>query len=328
MKIISNLRKIALFAFIATVSFTSCNSDDEVAVLPVDNSIVGIAQRTADLSILVQALGKTGLVTTLGGNDPYTVFAPNNDAFNAFLLANNYPNLDAVPVPALKEILLNHVIVGKKTSTDLTTGYLKTLAKGSASATNTLSMFVNTANGVRLNGVSTVTTPNIAASNGVIHIVDAVIGLPTIVTHVKANFTTLFAVVTSTTGTFGDQSVVANALTTNTSPLTLFAPTNAALATATGTGGFANGATAAQVTKVLLYHATGALGGNILSSSLSNNLGSIPMATNPVQNTTVSITGGAKIIDQASNNCNITILDIQCTNGIIHGIDRVLQPAL
>ena len=325
MKIISNLRKIALFAFIATTSFTSCDSDDDVTVLPVDNSIVGIAQRTPDLSILVQALGKTGLVTTLGGNDPYTVFAPNNAAFSAFLLANNFANLDAVPTATLKEVLLNHVIAGKKTSTDLTTGYLKTLAKGSASTTNTLSMFVNTAAGVKLNGISTVTTPNVAASNGVIHLVDTVIGLPTIVTHVKANFTTLFAVVTSTTGAFGDQSAVATALTTNTAPLTLFAPTNAALATATGTGGFANGATAAQVTKVLQYHVTAA--GNVQSTSLTEGQ-IVPMITSPVQNVTIMLAGGAKIKDQANNMSNITTVDIQCSNGIIHGIDRVLQPAL
>lgn len=222
MKIISNLRKIALFAFITAAGFTSCDSDDGIILLPTDNSIVGIAQRTPELSILVQALGKTGLVTTLGGNDVYTVFAPTNTAFNTFLTANNFANLDAVPIPTLKEILLNHVIAGKKTSTDLTTGYLKTLAKGSASGTNTLSMFVNTASGVRLNGVSSVATPNVAASNGVIHIVDAVIGLPTIVTHAAANpsFSTLAGIVTSAA-----QSGVLTTL-QSAGPFTVFAPTN------------------------------------------------------------------------------------------------------
>ncbi len=54
-------------------------------------------------------------------------------------------------------------------------------------------MFVNTTSGVRLNGVSSVVTADIVATNGVIHIVDAVIGLPTVVTHAAANpnFTTL-----------------------------------------------------------------------------------------------------------------------------------------
>jgi uncharacterized surface protein with fasciclin (FAS1) repeats len=56
-----------------------------------------------------------------------------------------------------------------------------------AASNTSMSLFVNTANGVRLNGVSTVSTPNIMASNGVVHIVDAVIGLPTVVTFAVAD---------------------------------------------------------------------------------------------------------------------------------------------
>jgi uncharacterized surface protein with fasciclin (FAS1) repeats len=68
---------------------------------------------------------------------------------------------------ALTQILLNHVVAFCKIY-DLTTTYIKTLAKGTASTTNNLSMFVNTAGGkVMLNGVATVTTADIIASNGV-----------------------------------------------------------------------------------------------------------------------------------------------------------------
>lgn len=340
----TNKNKIAVLFACLTLFFSSCSDDDDVVVQP-DNTITGIASRTADLSILVQALTRADLATTLQGAGPFTVFAPRNAAFNSFLTANGFvtngaPDINTVPIPALREVLLNHVISGEFESTDLVNNtYIKTLGKGSASATNTLSMYVNTTSGVRLNGVSSVitTTPgatfDILASNGVVHVVDAVIGLPTIVTHVQANpaFDTLEVVVTSTSGAFGNQGAVLNALSTNTTPLTLFAPNNAAFTAATTGSGFAVGANATQVSTVLLYHATGALGGNILSSALSNSLGNIPMATSPIQNTTVNITGGAKIIDQAGNNCNILVpsaVDIQCANGVIHGIDRVLQPVL
>jgi hypothetical protein len=115
-----------------------------------------------------------------------------------FLSTAGYASINDVPKAALTQILLNHVVSGSVKSTDLTTTYIKTLAKGTAT-TNNLSMFVNTAGGkVMLNGVATVTTADIIASNGVVHVVDKVIGLPTIVTHALANpnFTSLVGALT------------------------------------------------------------------------------------------------------------------------------------
>ena len=325
----NKLKIMALIALFA-VTFSSCSDDDSTPVQP-DNTITGLASRTSDLSILVQALTRANLATTLQGNGPFTVFAPTNAAFTSFLSANGFANLEAVPVPVLREILLNHVVSGSVQSTALVNNtYIKTLGKGSASATNTLSMYVNTTSGVRLNGVSTVTTANVLASNGVIHIVNGVIGLPTIVTHAAANpnFSTLATIVTSTATNgngFGDQTAVATALTTNATPLTVFAPTNAAFAAATAPGGFAATATPAQVSTVLQYHVTGA--GNVLAASLTNGQ-VIPTVTSPVQNLTVNLTGGAKLIDTTPTASNIIVTDVQCANGVIHAVDKVLQPTL
>lgn len=325
----NKLKIMALIALFA-VTFSSCSDDDSTPVQP-DNTITGLASRTSDLSILVQALTRANLATTLQGNGPFTVFAPTNAAFTSFLSANGFANLEAVPVPVLREILLNHVVSGSVQSTALVNNtYIKTLGKGSASATNTLSMYVNTTSGVRLNGVSTVTTANVLASNGVIHIVNGVIGLPTIVTHAAANpnFSTLATIVTSTATNgngFGDQTAVATALTTNATPLTVFAPTNAAFAAATAPGGFAATATPAQVTTVLQYHVTGA--GNVLAASLTNNQ-IIPTITTPVQNLTVNLTGGPKLNDTSATPSNIIVTDVQCANGVIHAVDKVLQPNL
>jgi uncharacterized surface protein with fasciclin (FAS1) repeats len=83
-------------------------------------------------------------------------------------------------------------------------------------------MFVNTAGGkVMLNGVATVTTADIIASNGVVHVVDKVIGLPTIVTHALSNFTLVGAL----TGA-GQPDFVT--ILSGTGPFTVFVPTNAA----------------------------------------------------------------------------------------------------
>ncbi len=330
MEIISNLKKIILFAFIA-INIVACVDTDTVDQLPIDNSIVGIAQRSPNLTTLTKALNTTGLISTLSGAGPFTVFAPTDEAFTNFLKANNFTKLEDVPTPLLKEILLNHVLSGAKKSNDLKTEYVKTLGKGSASTTNTLSMFVevNAKSEVKLNGVSKVTTPDIIPTNGVIHIVDAVIGLPLIVTHAAANpdFSTLVSVVTSKSGgTFGDQSAVATALTTNTIPLTVFAPTNKAFEVAVGTGGFANGAAPEVFTKVLQYHVTSA--GNVLSNTLTEGQ-PVPMIIMPSQDIVITLVGGASIKDKSTNPASkIITVDVQCNNGIIHAIDRVLQPTL
>lgn len=324
--------KVAIILF-ATVFLASCSSNEEGIVNPNKSTIVGIATTgQPNLTTFVTALNRfPDLVNTLNAPGNFTVFAPSNMAFSTFLASTPFATVSDVPLPILREILLNHVLTGSFTSvatvgaTTLSTGYLKTLGKGTASTTNTLSMFVNVGTNVRLNGVATVTTADVLASNGIVHFVDAVIGLPTIATHAaaNANFSTLFAVVTSTGGAYGNQSAVATAITTNTSPITVFAPVNAAFTAALAPGAWANGATAAQITKVLQYHVTGA--GNVLASMLTQNQ-VIPMITSPVQNTTIDLVGGAKIKDTQNISANIVVTDVQCANGVIHAIDKVLRP--
>ena len=318
MRIISNLKKLFLLCFITT-AIISCNNDDTVSPQPIDNSIAGIASRDPQFTVLVSALTRAGLVNTLKGTGPFTVFAPTNTAFNAFLANSTppYANVEAVPVAVLKELLLNHVLSGAVQSTELTTGYIKTLAKGSASATNTLSMFVNTASGVKLNGVSNVTTANKVATNGVMHTVDAIIGLPNLVTHATANpnFSSLTGIVNS-----APQAAVKTAL-LGTGPLTVFAPTNAAFTALNielapgGTAGVSN----ANITKVLQYHV---VSGNLLAANLT--AGSISTVLG--QNFTLALTPAAQITDIRSRVSGVTPADVQCTNGVIHVLNKVLLP--
>ena len=331
MKILSKL-KIA-FAIIALTSFTlSCDNDDE---MPVDNTITGIASRTADLSILVQALTRAGLADDLQNSSAQlTAFAPTNDAFNAFFQSiSPTTNVNNVDLPTLTKVLLNHVIGSEIKSVNVpAAGYVSTLSPfGTGTNPPTISMFVQKVGlDVFINGGTATTgvkviTADVDASNGVVHIVNKVIAIPTIVDHVVANpnFDTLQTLVTSPA-----QSAVLAALQglTAVAPATLFAPSNAALATATGTGGFANGATAAQVTKVLQYHVTTA--GNVRSNQLMPNQ-IVPMFTTPIQNTTVILgTGTVDIRDTVNSLSRVFQADIQASNGVIHGVNKVLQPAL
>lgn len=315
-----NLSKFKIIiALIALTSFTiSCDNDDEPVA---DNTITGIAQTNANLSILVQALVKADLASTLQGVGPFTVFAPTDAAFVAFLKTTPYATLNDVPKDVLTQILLNHVVSGKVKSTDLTTGYVKTLAKSATSGTNTMSMYVDLRSGVKLNGVATVTTADIMASNGVIHVVDKVIGLPTIVTHATANpnFTSLVGALTSA----GQPDFVS--ILSGTGPYTVMAPTNdafTALNTELAPGGIA-GVSPANLTKVLTYHVAN---GNVLAASLTE--GQMITTLQTPQKYTIQLSGGAKIKDANNRISTITATDVQCSNGVIHVINKVLLPIL
>ena len=318
------IKLIALLALIAFVSISCNNDDDDSSQQP--QTIVSIAKANPNLSSLVAALEKADLATTLNSSGSYTVFAPTNTAFSAFLTANGYANLNAVPVPALKEILLNHVLSTKVKSTEITTGYVKTLSKGSASTSNTLSMYLEKGSGVdinggKTNGGATVTTADVEASNGIIHIVDGVVGLPTVVNHAIANknFTTLVAALT-----YNPSSGFAGILSgTVSSPFTVFAPTNVAFTsflTETGFSGLAAIPTNVLET-TLKYHVVA--GANVQSTALTN--GQV-VSTFASQNITIGLTGGAKITDASGRISNIVVTDVQCSNGIIHVIDKVLLP--
>lgn len=319
MKNVSKIRNLVLIVLFAIFS-VSCDDDNTEVT---DNTITGKAVATANLSILVQALTKAELATTLQGAGPFTVFAPTNEAFTAFLATTPYATINDVPKEALTQILLNHVVSGSVKSTDLSTGYIKTLAKGTASTTNNLSMYVDLSAGVKLNGVATVTAADIMASNGVIHIVDKVIDLPTIVTHAaaNANFSTLVSVL--------NRSGQPNFITalSATGPFTVFAPTNnafTALNTELAPGGIAS-VSAANLTKVLQYHVVSPA--NVLAASLTEGQVVTPILT-PAQTFNIQLTGGAKIKDANNRISNIIITDVQCSNGVIHAIDKVLLPVL
>ena len=308
MKNYAKLIKLTLLVVSSTLMF-SCSDDDSSQQ---NNSITDIASGNPNFSILVDALTRANLAETLDQEGSYTVFAPTNEAFMNFLDDNGFESLDDVPVATLTQVLLNHVVSGTNLSSGLTTGYVKTLATGSASSTNTLSMFINTASGVRLNGVSSVTSADIIADNGVIHVVDAVIGLPTIVTHATANpnFSTLATLLT-------EQELVGTLNGTASSPFTVFAPLNSAFDTATLN--LYGGLNSTQKTAVLTYHVV--QGANVLSNTIPSG----PITTFETGTFTIS---GTVITDEQSRATNIVATDVQASNGVIHAVNQVLLPNL
>ena len=316
------LFKIIPILLISLTTLQSCNNNDDENVEDV-STIVNLAVDSADLTSLVAALDRANLVSALNGEGPFTVLAPTNDAFAAFLSANNFNSLDDVPVDILTKVLLNHVISGSLISTDLSTGYANTLATSAASQTP-LSIYVDTSNGVRFNGVSSVSAADILAVNGVIHKVDAVIGLPNIVTFATAdpNFSTFVSALTRSDLTTDFVGVLSTEAATAPAPFTVFAPINDAFNRLLIELDLASLSEIDEPTLdiVLKYHVVG--GANVLDSNLTDNL-TVSTLSGDI---TADITGGARLTDPTGRVSDIISTNVQANNGVIHAINKVILP--
>jgi uncharacterized surface protein with fasciclin (FAS1) repeats len=317
-----NLFKIIPILLISLTTLQSCNNNDDDNVEDV-STIVNLAVDSADLTSLVAALDRANLVSALNGEGPFTVLAPTNDAFAAFLSANNFNSLEDVPVDILTKVLLNHVISGSLISTDLSTGYANTLATSAASQTP-LSIYVDTSNGVRFNGVSSVSAADILAVNGVIHKVDAVIGLPNIVTFATAdpNFSTLVSALTRSDLTTDFVGVLSTDSATAPAPFTVFAPINDAFNRLLTELNLSSLSEIDEPTLdiVLKYHVVG--GANVLDSNLTDNL-TVSTLSGDI---TADITGGARLTDPTGRVSDIIATNVQANNGVIHAINKVILP--
>ena len=324
-----NLLKLSKLTFLLFVGFSiqSCSDDDDDVTTPTGPSnIVEIAMDTPDLSNLVAALSVAdgNLVDVLSGGE-FTVLAPTNEAFETFLAANGFMSLSEVPTDVLSNILLNHVISGTINSTNLVdagSGYSTTNASNMDG--DNLSLYFDTSSGVTFNGISSVVAADIVASNGIVHVVDEVIGLPTVVTFAVSNpaLSTLVAAMTTEGLSVDIVSILSSS--DEPSPFTVFAPTNDAF-----------GSLLAE----LELNALGDIPVSILEATLGTHVAPEAnvrstdlvdgMSVNTIGSTiTVSLSDGAKLIDSNGRESNIVAVDIQAYNGVVHVIDNVLLPQL
>ncbi|MBK6468577.1 MAG: fasciclin domain-containing protein [Rhodobacter sp.] len=132
-----------------------------------DMDIVDTAVAAGSFSTLVAAVEAAGLVETLKGEGPFTVFAPTDAAFAALPAGTVEDLLKPENKDKLVAVLTYHVVAGKVMSTDLSEGMTAATVQG-ADITITLD------GGPKVNG-ATISAPDVAASNGVIHVIDAVI---------------------------------------------------------------------------------------------------------------------------------------------------------
>jgi uncharacterized surface protein with fasciclin (FAS1) repeats len=288
---------------------------EPAAEAPADESpgtIVDIAVSAGNFETLVAAVSAAGLVETLQGEGPFTVFAPTDEAFAA-LPEGTLEALLADPQGQLTQILLYHVVPGKVMSTDLSDGMTAETVQGSP-------VTFSIKDGVVKVNDATVIAADIEASNGVIHVIDAVILPPSEeaaeeapgniaeVAAAAGNFETLLAAV--------EAAGLVDALTSE-GPFTVFAPTDEAFAALPeGTIESLLADPEGALTQILLYHV---VSGKVMSTDLSDGMTAETLQGSPV---TFSIKDGVVKVNDAT----VIAADIEASNGVIHVIDAVILP--
>jgi transforming growth factor-beta-induced protein len=146
--------------------------------LPPSQDIVEIAIASG-FSKLAAALTEAGLVSTLQGEGPFTVFAPTDAAFDELYSALGVDGPGEVPQATLQAVLLYHVIGARVFSTDLENGLEPVTVGGESFTVNVGETSVTISDGANSDPDAVVTNVNILGTNGVIHVINKVILPPT-----------------------------------------------------------------------------------------------------------------------------------------------------
>lgn len=318
MHFLNNCFKLFMSLSMVALLAVGCSDDDDDTLPVQEDSIVTIASKTPQFSILATAIAEyPDLVSTLGGAGTFTVFAPTNSAFEAAGITED----NVGDVRNLDLILTYHVLGSVVTSTQLSSGSVATV--------NGESVTIDASN-LTVNGISIVEPFDVEASNGVIHAINGVLipensVIPTLTAAAtEAGLTTLLDAVTAIDG-------LATTLESS-EAITVFAPSNDAFGAAltafgvdnlddlvTELGGIDN------LGAVLGFHVVPAAA---FAADLEEGDQMLP-TLNGDEMLTVNRTGDAvTVTDAAGNTYDVIAADVEIANGVVHVIDGVLLPAL
>lgn len=286
-----------LLAVVLSNSFCAASKKD----------IVGVAADNA--KTLTAAVTAAGLVQTLKGPGPFTVFAPTDAAFAA--IQSDVDNLMKPENKAeLAKVLTCHVVSGKKMASDLKDGQQLTALDGSK-------LMVKISNGNVMINDATVTTKNLEASNGVMHLISRVI-LPAKPQEKAMDIVAIASVSAKTLAAAVTTAGLVETLQGN-GPFTVFAPTDAAFsAIQSDVDNLMKPENKAKLANILTYHV---VAGKIMAADLKDG-----QELNTVQGTKlkVSVKNGKVMI----NGANVVSVNIPASNGVIHVIDKVVMPKM
>ena len=337
----SPTRRIVALAATAVLGLSACGDDGNdagssdqpvpagTAAAAEAGTIVDVASSLDDFTTLVAAVEAAGLVDTLSSDGPFTVFAPTNDAFEVALgdLGLTAEELLA-DTETLTEILTYHVVAGE---VDAATAI--SLDGQNAETVNGAEISINVVDGNVVVNNATVTTADVMASNGIIHVIDTVL-LPPHDGEMTDEMSDDMS--ESSIGSIVDVAVEAGSFTTlvaalqaagldetlaNDGPFTVFAPTDDAFAAALESLGLTADELLADtdtLTAILTYHV---IDGAVPAETVLTLDGQNATTLNGAD-ISISIDGDTVMVNDAS----VTAVDVVADNGIIHVIDSVLLP--
>ena len=297
---------VAPLAFVTALA--ACGDDDDTNPDPdpdpdpVSNTIVDIAVEDGNFTTLVGALQATGLDETLAGEGPFTVFAPTDAAFD--LLPDGV--VAGLDTETLSTILTYHVVSGAVEAETV-------VALDSATTVEGTDVSIQVIDGtVIINGVVQVTTTDIIADNGVIHVIDSVL-LPIDFPGDIVAAASAYPIFDSLVGAVATADLVTALQGDNNGDgLTVFAPINNAFA-AVDTSGLSP----AELGDILTYHV---VPGTVDAEAV---VGLSEATTLQGEDITISVEGDGVLLNGSTN---VIQTDIRTTNGIIHVLDGVLLP--
>ncbi|MBK6469483.1 MAG: fasciclin domain-containing protein [Betaproteobacteria bacterium] len=315
-----------LFAAAVASLLVACGGSDDEPPLP---GTLAAEATARGFTALVAAADKAGLVPALSASTSnLTVFAPTDAAFTALATRLGFASATAMVAaldgPTLAKILQYHVLPTKKLASDLVAGGATqpTLYTFEGAAAT---LAVSTTGGVKLTDEvltqASVTTADVPASNGVIHVIDKVLVPPGVLTVVQmAQLNPAFSVLV-------EAVVAANLATTlsGSGPFTVFAPTDAAFTAALGQLNLTKAQLLASpgLAGILTYHV---VAGNVRAAAVAAL--PKPATVRTVQGSTFTVGTTLAIADGRARTANLAATDVIASNGVIHVIDAVLLPAV
>ncbi len=296
------------FNYDCSVGYHAANGQTgTVVVVENSNTVVDIVVGSETHTTLEAAVTAAGLVETLSGEGPFTIFAPTDDAFAA-LPEGTLETLLSDPTGDLTNILLNHVYSGQAMSTDLSDGMMVSTLYGDSL------MVTIDSTGVYFNDAM-VTVADLSADNGVVHVIDAIL-LPS----PPPPSNTVYDVVSNSDihSTLSQAISIAgfvDFLSSDQYTFTLFAPTDAAFSVFNESDLAAILTDLEYLQSVLKYHLVDSV---LYSSDLSDQM----VISSYQGDLEVTFVDDMVYINEAL----VTVVDIVADNGVVHVIDAVLVP--